>query len=104
MFGVNTAAGAPNPALVAEQAAVHSCTARGGAVALRGDETRPSPPGAVFRRAGEELGFLQHLMTRPEKMIFTEELLEHVWYTHADYFAETVRTTLSTLHHKLSGD
>jgi DNA-binding response OmpR family regulator len=49
----------------------------------------------------KEFGVLEYLMTRPGRVISSEELLEHVWDANADPFTQTVRVTVGTLRRKL---
>lgn len=49
----------------------------------------------------KEFGVLEYLITRPGRVISSEELLEHVWDAHADPFTQTVRVTVGTLRRKL---
>jgi DNA-binding response OmpR family regulator len=63
------------------------------------------------RRAGREVALspkefavLAYLMTRPGRVVSSEELLEHVWDAHADPFTATVRVTVGTLRRKLGDD
>jgi DNA-binding response OmpR family regulator len=49
----------------------------------------------------KEFGVLEYLMTRPGRVVSSEELLEHVWDAHADPFTQTVRVTVGTLRRKL---
>ncbi|MBC9715569.1 response regulator transcription factor [Streptomyces sp. TRM66268-LWL] len=52
----------------------------------------------------KEFGVLHYLMTRPGRVVPTEELLEHVWDEHADPFTNTVRVTVGSLRRKITGD
>jgi DNA-binding response OmpR family regulator len=58
--------------------------------------------GRDLRLTNKELGVLEYLMTRPGRVVSTEDLLEHVWDEHADPFTQTVRVTVGTLRRKLS--
>ncbi len=49
----------------------------------------------------KEFGVLEYLITRPGRVISSEELLEHVWDANADPFTQTVRVTVGTLRRKL---
>jgi DNA-binding response OmpR family regulator len=49
----------------------------------------------------KEFGVLEYLMTRPDHVVASEELLEHVWDANADPFTQTVRVTVGTLRRKL---
>lgn len=51
----------------------------------------------------KEFGVLHYLMTRPGRVVPTEELLEHVWDEHADPFTNTVRVTVGSLRRKITG-
>ena len=61
-------------------------------VTLRGERLALTP---------KEFGVLEYLMTRPGRVVSSEELLEHVWDAHADPFTQTVRVTVGTLRRKL---
>jgi DNA-binding response OmpR family regulator len=50
----------------------------------------------------KEFALLRYFMTRPEQVLSSEELLEHVWDEHADPFTNTVRVTVMTLRKKLA--
>jgi DNA-binding response OmpR family regulator len=52
----------------------------------------------------KEFAVLRYLMTRPDHVVSSEELLEHVWDENADPFTQTVRVTVGTLRRKLSVD
>jgi DNA-binding response OmpR family regulator len=49
----------------------------------------------------KEFAVLEYLMTRPGRVVSSEELLEHVWDANADPFTQTVRVTVGTLRRKL---
>ena len=49
----------------------------------------------------KEFGVLEYLVTRPGRVVSSEELLEHVWDANADPFTQTVRVTVGTLRRKL---
>ncbi len=49
----------------------------------------------------KEFGVLEYLITRPGRVVSSEELLEHVWDANADPFTQTVRVTVGTLRRKL---
>jgi DNA-binding response OmpR family regulator len=49
----------------------------------------------------KEFALLRYFMTRPDQVLSSEELLEHVWDEHADPFTNTVRVTVMTLRRKL---
>lgn len=48
-----------------------------------------------------EFSLLRYFMHHPDRLISTEELLEHVWDANADPFTSSVRTILSRLRKKL---
>jgi DNA-binding response OmpR family regulator len=50
----------------------------------------------------KEFALLRYFMSRPEQVLSSEELLEHVWDEHADPFTNTVRVTVMTLRKKLA--
>lgn len=52
----------------------------------------------------KEFSVLRFLMTRPNHVISSEQLLEHVWDENADPFTQTVRVTVGTLRRKLTVD
>ncbi|MEV6305165.1 response regulator transcription factor [Actinoplanes sp. NPDC051861] len=49
----------------------------------------------------KEFGVLEYLMSRPGRVVSSEELLEHVWDANVDPFTQTVRVTVGTLRRKL---
>jgi DNA-binding response OmpR family regulator len=49
----------------------------------------------------KEFGVLEYLITRPGRVVSSEELLEHVWDANADPFTQTVRVTVGTLRRKV---
>jgi len=57
--------------------------------------------GAPLALTPKEFGVLEYLMTRPGRVVPSEELLEHVWDANADPFTQTVRVTVGTLRRKL---
>ncbi|WP_305782943.1 response regulator transcription factor [Symbioplanes lichenis] len=57
--------------------------------------------GARLALTPKEFGVLEYLMTRPDHVVASEELLEHVWDANADPFTQTVRVTVGTLRRKL---
>jgi DNA-binding response OmpR family regulator len=57
--------------------------------------------GAPLALTPKEFGVLEYLMTRPDHVVPSEELLEHVWDANADPFTQTVRVTVGTLRRKL---
>jgi DNA-binding response OmpR family regulator len=57
-----------------------------------------------LRLTPKEFGVLTYLMSRPGRVVSSEELLEHVWDEHTDPFTNTVRVTVGTLRRKLSED
>ena len=52
----------------------------------------------------KEFAVLRYLLSRPGRLISSEELLEHVWDENADPFTQTVRVTVGTLRRKLTVD
>lgn len=52
----------------------------------------------------KEFAVLRYLLSRPNRLISSEELLEHVWDENADPFTQTVRVTVGTLRRKLTVD
>lgn len=52
----------------------------------------------------KEFSVLRFLMTRPNHVVSSEQLLEHVWDENADPFTQTVRVTVGTLRRKLTVD
>ncbi len=70
---------------------------------LRLDSARHSAAlaGESLSLTPKEFGVLEYLMTRPGRVISSEELLEHVWDANADPFTQTVRVTVGTLRRKL---
>ena len=62
---------------------------------------RATLDGAPLALTPKEFGVLEYLITRPGRVISSEELLEHVWDANADPFTQTVRVTVGTLRRKL---
>ena len=60
--------------------------------------------GRDLRLTNKEFGVLEYLMTRPGRVVSSEDLLEHVWDEHTDPFTQTVRVTVGTLRRKLSAE
>ncbi|WP_212996180.1 response regulator transcription factor [Winogradskya consettensis] len=80
----------------------------GGSAVLRVGDVVLDQPRHTATRAGarlpltpKEFGVLEYLMLRPEHVVSSEELLEHVWDANADPFTQTVRVTVGTLRRKL---
>ena len=57
--------------------------------------------GTALSLTPKEFSVLEYLMSRPGRVISSEELLEHVWDANADPFTQTVRVTVGTLRRKL---
>ena len=57
--------------------------------------------GTALALTPKEFGVLEYLITRPGRVVSSEELLEHVWDANADPFTQTVRVTVGTLRRKL---
>jgi DNA-binding response OmpR family regulator len=70
---------------------------------LRLDTARHSAAlaGEPLALTPKEFAVLEYLMTRPGRVVSSEELLEHVWDENADPFTQTVRVTVGTLRRKL---
>jgi DNA-binding response OmpR family regulator len=62
---------------------------------------RATLDGAPLALTPKEFGVLEYLITRPGRVVSSEELLEHVWDANADPFTQTVRVTVGTLRRKL---
>lgn len=69
------------------------------------------PQTRTVRSAGElvelnskEYGILEYLLRNQNKLVSTEELLEHVWDREIDMFTQTVRTNMKTLRRKIDPD
>jgi DNA-binding response OmpR family regulator len=60
--------------------------------------------GRDLRLTNKEFGVLEYLMTRPGRVVSSEDLLEHVWDEHTDPFTQTVRVTVGTLRRKISAE
>ncbi len=72
-----------------------------GPLRLDGARHRATLDGAPLALTPKEFGVLEYLITRPGRVISSEELLEHVWDANADPFTQTVRVTVGTLRRKL---
>ena len=51
--------------------------------------------------SNKEMGVLEYLMMNKDRIVSSEELLEHVWDTEVDMFTETVKTHIKTLRQKV---
>lgn len=51
--------------------------------------------------SNKETGILEYLIRNKEKIVSTEELLEHVWDSAIDDFTDTVKTHIKTLRRKI---
>lgn len=51
--------------------------------------------------SNKEMGVLEYLIMNKDKIVSSEELLEHVWDTEVDMFTETVKTHIKTLRQKI---
>lgn len=49
----------------------------------------------------KEFSLLQYFLSHPDRVILTEELIEHVWDQHADPLSSAVRVHISTLRSKI---
>ena len=54
--------------------------------------------------SNKETGVLEYLIRNKNRVISSEELLEHVWDTNANIFTETVKTHIKTIRKKLGKD
>ena len=52
----------------------------------------------------KEYGILEYLLRNKNRIVSTEELLEHVWDREIDMFTQTVRTNMKTLRQKVDLD
>jgi len=82
---------------------------RGQSSILRVGDIRLDAARQVVHRGGREVDLtlkefsvLRFLMTRPDHVVSTEQILEHVWDENADPFTQTVRVTVGTLRRKLT--
>jgi DNA-binding response OmpR family regulator len=51
--------------------------------------------------SNKEMGMLEYLVRNRERIISSEELLEHVWDSEVDMFTDTVKTHIKTLRKKI---
>lgn len=51
--------------------------------------------------SNKESGILEYLIRNRNKVVSTEELLSHVWFTNVNIFTDTVKTHIKTLRKKL---
>ena len=72
-----------------------------GSLRLDAARHQASLGGVALALTPKEFGVLEYLMTRPGRVVSSEELLEHVWDANADPFTQTVRVTVGTLRRKL---
>ncbi len=57
--------------------------------------------GQPLKLTSKEFSILEHLMRHPEKVVTSEELLEHVWDGSVNVFTNTVRVHVAALRRKL---
>jgi len=88
-------------ALLRRETAGSSAVLSVGALRLDAARHQVSLAGAALALTRKEFGVLEYLMTRPGRVVSSEELLEHVWDANADPFTQTVRVTVGTLRRKL---
>lgn len=60
--------------------------------------------GELVELNSKEYGILEYLLRNKNKLVSTEELLEHVWDREIDMFTQTVRTNMKTLRRKIDPD
>lgn len=58
--------------------------------------------GRPLKLTSKEFSILEHLLRHPEKVVTSEELLEHVWDGSVNVFSNTVRVHMTALRRKLS--
>lgn len=51
--------------------------------------------------SNKEMGILEYLLRNRERIVSTEELMEHVWDGDLDSFSQTVKTHIKTLRQKI---
>jgi len=88
-------------ALLRRETAGSSAVLSVGDLRLDAARHQVSLAGAGLALTRKEFGVLEYLMTRPGRVVSSEELLEHVWDANADPFTQTVRVTVGTLRRKL---
>ncbi len=59
--------------------------------------------GTPLNLTRKEKGILEYLMLNQGRPVSQEELIEHVWDSHADYFSNSIRVHISSLRKKLKG-
>jgi len=52
----------------------------------------------------KEFGILEYLLRNKDKVVSSEELLEHVWNEDVNIFTQTIRTNMKTLRKKIDPD
>lgn len=88
-------------ALLRRDAGRSGATLKVGDIELDDARHRADRAGRALDLSPKEFALLRYFMTRPEQVLSSEELLEHVWDEHADPFTNTVRVTVMTLRKKL---
>lgn len=91
-------------ALLRRDAGKSGATLRVGDIELDDARHRALRGGRPLDLSPKEFALLRYFMTRPDQVLSSEELLEHVWDEHADPFTNTVRVTVMTLRKKLGRD
>jgi DNA-binding response OmpR family regulator len=89
-------------ALLRRDAGKSGATLKAGDIELDDARHRAVRAGRELDLSPKEFALLRYFMTRPEQVLSSEELLEHVWDEHADPFTNTVRVTVMTLRKKLA--
>lgn len=79
-----------------------SSVVRVGDIALDDARRRARRGDRPLDLTAKEFALLRYFMTRPDQVLSSEHLLEHVWDEHADPFTNTVRVTVGTLRRKLA--
>lgn len=51
--------------------------------------------------SNKEMGILEYMIMNKEKIVSSEELLDHVWDSEVDFFTDTVKTHIKTLRKKI---
>lgn len=60
--------------------------------------------GSTVELSNKEMGVLVYLIRNQDRIISTEELLEHIWDSNVDLFTDTVKTHIKTLRKKIDPD
>ncbi len=91
-------------ALIRRSSRNQEAVLQAGAVELDPQTRSVRVSGELVELNSKEYGILEYLLRNKNKLVSTEELLEHVWDREIDMFTQTVRTNMKTLRRKIDPD